>query len=149
MLAEERAEALSCSPVCSPRVLLWLAQPLGTPQHRARVPPLLGQLCAPAACLRRAQLKRSATGKTASEIACLYFSRMTVRWLQVMGSSQPPERVLTAVGVPAGPGHVTCQELAQQSHKVHFMSRRSLGHVLGIFFACRCSGPARRLRGGL
>lgn len=131
-----------------PRGAPVVSSALGTPQRRARVPPLLGQLCARAARLRGAQLKHSATGKTVSEIACLYFSRMTVTWLQTMGSSQPPDHVLTAVSVPAGTGHVTRQELAQQSHKVHFMRKRSLGHVLGIFFACRRSDPAQRHRGG-
>ena len=83
-----------------------------------------------------------------SEIACLHFSRVKETWLQTMGSLQPPERVLPAVSVPAGTGHVTHQRLSLHSHKVHFMSRRSLGHVLGIFFACRRSGPAHRRRGG-
>lgn len=129
------------------RVLLWLAQPLGTPQLKARVPSTAGTAVCTAACLWRV-LKHLATEKTLSEIACLYFRRMVVTWLQRMGSLQPPDRVLTAVSVPADTGHVTRQELAQQSHKAHFMSRRSLVHVLGVFFACRRSGPTQQHRGG-
>lgn len=52
---------------------------------------------------------------------------MMVTWLKTTGSTQPPDRVVTAVIVPTGTGHVSRQELPQQSHKVHFMSRRSPG----------------------
>lgn len=130
--------------MCIPRVIPEVSSALGTPRRRARVPPLLGQLCARAACLRGHNRSTRLWGKTVSEVGCLYFSRMTVTWLQRMGSSQPPERVLTTVSVPAGKGHVTHREPARQSHKVHFVSRRSLGHVLllGISFACRRGGPA-------
>lgn len=63
-------------------------------------------------------------------------------WLQRMGFLQPPEHVLTIGSVPTGTGHVTPQELAQQSLEEHFTSSRSLGHGLSISFVCRLSGAA-------